>query len=149
MFGGPPNKSLHVIYYTMQGVVIIKSFMWQVRFKAWKLVRNTLDSGLSNIATSFIFYIFLYQNYICALSLEINNSVMFVLGGGMRNITWQLSRLNVTIHVWLIFIAHSMLSLIYIVVDPVDDIHIGTIDPLANLCIRLGNARRNKRVSIG
>ena len=41
------------------------------RFKAWKLFRNTLDSVLSNIyRTSFIFLIFLYQNYICALSSD-------------------------------------------------------------------------------
>ena len=24
MFGGPPNKSIHVINYTLQGVIIIK-----------------------------------------------------------------------------------------------------------------------------
>ena len=26
LFGGPPNKSIHVINYTLQGVIIIKSF---------------------------------------------------------------------------------------------------------------------------
>ena len=27
LFGGPPNKSLHVINYTLQGVIIITSFI--------------------------------------------------------------------------------------------------------------------------
>ena len=26
-FGGPPNKSIHVINYTLQGVIIIKSLI--------------------------------------------------------------------------------------------------------------------------
>ena len=27
LFGGPPNKSIHVINYTLQGVIIIKSLI--------------------------------------------------------------------------------------------------------------------------
>ena len=27
LFGGPPNKSIHVINYTFQGVIIIKSLI--------------------------------------------------------------------------------------------------------------------------
>ena len=27
LFGGPPNKSIHVIKYTLQGVIIIKSLI--------------------------------------------------------------------------------------------------------------------------
>ena len=27
LFGGPPNKSLHIINYTLQGVIIIKSLI--------------------------------------------------------------------------------------------------------------------------
>ena len=28
LFGGPPNKSIHVINYTLQGVIIIKSLIY-------------------------------------------------------------------------------------------------------------------------
>ena len=27
LFGGPPNKSIHVINYTLQGVIIVKSLI--------------------------------------------------------------------------------------------------------------------------
>ena len=57
LFGGPPNKSIHVINYTLQGVIIIKSLIC-LRFKVWKLFRNTLDSVLSNIEQVLFFKFF-------------------------------------------------------------------------------------------
>ena len=46
LFGGPPNKSIHVINYTLQGVIIIKS----------------LNFGSKRESCSEILWIVSYQN---------------------------------------------------------------------------------------
>ena len=68
MFKGPPNKSIHVINYTLQCVFVIKSLI-ELQFKRWTLFRNTLDSVLSNAKQVLFFFI---KNCLCALNLMHN-----------------------------------------------------------------------------
>ena len=66
LFGGSPNKFIHVINYTLQGVIIIKIDNL-TSVQSVKVVQKYFGSCLIKYRTSFIFNFFLYQNYLCAL----------------------------------------------------------------------------------
>ena len=64
LFGGPLNKSIHVINYTLQGVIIIKSLIYGSKRESCSEILWIVSFNIK-YRTSFIFLIFLYQNYLC------------------------------------------------------------------------------------